>query len=597
MGDDSSFRYRRDDGYPGQQAGSRSPQAADGPSAEDALAELARLIGQDDPFADFADIAEEPAPAPARPAREAPAPRPQFSAPPVERRFEDWQPGRRSARDAAPDAQELPPARESTVMRERTVQREAPTSTRDIPTAAREATGYRQPAGFAGGQAPAMPPRAPMPAAPMPAAPASSGRDAAFPPRESGAVGGLRGRAPVQNDWGTGEETGWGATEAASAHLQTEARSTVRSGYGSLARRGETQPDESPRAPNARHEQEAAHDPSRQDGAYAYTDSEQTRYADYDDTYDPAFDEEGYMPPHGEEVYETEPRRNKGRTALIAVAALVGLGVVATAGVMVFRGGGSGSSSTAETAPVIKADTSPSKVAGPTPANGQNGDGQKLIYDRVGGQPGQPGQERVVPREEQPMDVAAAAAAAAAGAPQQPASPTDPKRVRTVAVRSDGSIVPGANPPAAQPVSTGAAPTAYAPTQNPLPAGAPAPRTVTTTATTGQGGSVAAAAPAATQQAAVTPAAPPPAAAANGAYVVQVSSQTSEAGALGSFKVLQSRYPQLLGSYKPSVRRADLGEKGIFYRALVGPFASRDEANNLCAALQAQGGTCFVTRN
>ncbi|MEW6121127.1 MAG: SPOR domain-containing protein [Pseudomonadota bacterium] len=577
MGDDSSFRYRRDDGYPGQPAGSRSPQAAAAPSAEDALAELARLIGQDDPFADFGDIAEEPAPAPARPAREAAA-RPQFSAPPVERRFEDWQPGRRTGREAATDPRDAVPAREPTTMRERTVARETPS---------REATGVRQSPGFGGGQAPAMPPRAPLPAPP-----AVSGRDAAFPPRESTAGGGLRGRAPDPNDWGASEATGWGATESAAAQTQPDGRSTVRSGYGSLARRGEAQPGEAPRAPAARHEQEPGRDPSRDDGAYAYADSEQTRYADYDDTYDPAFDEEGYMPPHSEEVYETEPRRNRGRTALIAVAALVGLGVVATAGVMVFRGGGSGSSSsTAETAPVIKADTTPSKVAGPTPANGQGGEGQKLIYDRVGGQPGQ---EKVVPREEQPMDVAAAAAAAAAaGAAQQPASPTDPKRVKTVAVRSDGSIVPGAAPPAAAAPVNGVAPTAYAPTQNPIPTGAPAPKTVTTTTTSGQGVPVAAvpAAPAAAAAAA------PPAAAANGAYVVQVSSQKSEADALGSFKVLQTRYPQLLGSYKASVRRADLGDKGVFYRALVGPFASRDEANTLCNALQAQGGTCFVTRN
>lgn len=536
MGEESSFRYRRDEGYAVQSPGSRSSQASV-PSSEDPLAELARLIGEEDPFADFGDIAEEPAPEARTPRAE--ASRPQFAAPPVERRFEDWQPGRRAER-------------ESTQMRE--------------PTA----------------------------------------------PREPTSIGGLRGRASEAPGWdATAVEGRWQAAGDATA------RSTVRSGYGSLARRGETQEQDAPRQATPQRQglaQDGYEDEAQVEEAYAYSAAGRgdDRYEEYDDTYDPAFGDEGYMPPHGEEVYDNESRRRRGRTALIAVAALVGLGVVATAGVFTFRMvGGSDSSSTAETAPVIKADTSPSKVAGPAPS-GQGGDGQKLSYDRVGGQPGQ---ERVVPREEQPVDPTAAAAANAAAAAQNASangqnSPTDPKKVRTVAVRADGSIVPasanGATAQAQRAVASGTVPTAYAPTQNPVPTGIPAPRTVTTTPTTGQGVPVAAApvaapavppapsaAPAPSAQAAVSP----PATSSSGNYVVQVSSQKSEADAMGSWKVLQGRYPQLLGSYNATVRRADLGERGIYYRAQVGPFASRDEATNLCNALQAQGGTCIVTRN
>ncbi|MEP9377640.1 SPOR domain-containing protein [Aquabacter sp. CN5-332] len=542
MGDESSFRYRRDDGYTSRPSGSRPPQASQ--TSDDPLAELARLIGDEDPFADFADIAGDPAPE-ARPARAEAAPRPQFSAPPVERRFEDWQPGRRSGREAAAD---------TTAPREQ--------------TAPREITSFREPT----------------------------------QQREPTSIGGLRGRT-------SSEPVGWDAT-VVEARFQAGAepqRSTVRSGYGSLARKSETQDQELGAQPRQGTAQDGYGDEAPADEAYAYSaESGQDRYEEYDDTYDPAFGDEGYMPPHGEEVYDTEPRRRRGRTAVIAVAALIGLGVAATAGVFAFRMvGGSGSSSSADTAPVIKADTSPSKVAGPAPTGAQGSDGQKLIYDRVGGQPGQ---ERVVPREEQPMDPSAAAAANAAINGNGQASPTDPKRVRTVAVRADGSVVPaaanGAAPQPQRAVANGAVPTAYAPTQNPVPAGAPAPRTVTTTTTTGQGAPVAAApaapalppavqAPAPGAQAAVTP----PAATASGNYVVQVSSQKSEADAMGSWKVLQSRYPQLLGSYKATVRRADLGDKGIYYRAQVGPFATRDDATNLCNSLQAQGGTCIVTRN
>ncbi|HQS47664.1 MAG TPA: SPOR domain-containing protein, partial [Xanthobacteraceae bacterium] len=269
--------------------------------------------------------------------------------------------------------------------------------------------------------------------------------------------------------------------------------------------------------------------------------------------------------------------------ALIIVASVVGIGVASAGGLFAYRMMGSGgSSASSEPPPVIKADSAPTKVAGPTPTTGT--DGQKLIYDRVGGAPGT---ERVVPREEQPMDVNAAAAAAAAAAGVPPAAAgtpsTEPKRVKTMAVRADGSLVEN-SAPVTSALPPGIAPTAYAPTQNPLPAGSPAPKTVTTTAAVGAASAAA-------------PAAAAPAAVANGAYVVQVSSQKSENDAMGSWKVLQGRYPQLLGSYKATVRRADLGDKGIYYRAQVGPFSTREEANNLCNALQAQGGTCIVTRN
>nr|WP_255684179.1 MULTISPECIES: SPOR domain-containing protein [unclassified Xanthobacter] len=83
----------------------------------------------------------------------------------------------------------------------------------------------------------------------------------------------------------------------------------------------------------------------------------------------------------------------------------------------------------------------------------------------------------------------------------------------------------------------------------------------------------------------------------SGDYVVQVASQRSEADAMGSWKALQTRYPNLLSSYVASVKKADLGDRGIYYRAQVGPFASKDQANDLCQALRAQGGDCMVTKN
>ena len=85
--------------------------------------------------------------------------------------------------------------------------------------------------------------------------------------------------------------------------------------------------------------------------------------------------------------------------------------------------------------------------------------------------------------------------------------------------------------------------------------------------------------------------------ASSGGYAVQLSSQGSEAEAQSSFRALQAKYPNLLGGREPIVRRADLGEKGIYYRAMVGPFVSREQATDLCSNLKAAGGSCIVQKN
>jgi len=79
--------------------------------------------------------------------------------------------------------------------------------------------------------------------------------------------------------------------------------------------------------------------------------------------------------------------------------------------------------------------------------------------------------------------------------------------------------------------------------------------------------------------------------------VVQVASQRSEADAQASFKSLQQKYPSVLGGYQVIVRRADLGDKGVYYRAQVGPFATAEQANEMCSSLKSAGGQCIVQRN
>jgi hypothetical protein len=79
-------------------------------------------------------------------------------------------------------------------------------------------------------------------------------------------------------------------------------------------------------------------------------------------------------------------------------------------------------------------------------------------------------------------------------------------------------------------------------------------------------------------------------------YAVQVASERSESRAQAAFRQLQVKYPGQLSGRQPIIHRADLGAAGIYYRALVGPFASAEKAAGLCGALKASGGDCIVQK-
>jgi SPOR domain len=83
----------------------------------------------------------------------------------------------------------------------------------------------------------------------------------------------------------------------------------------------------------------------------------------------------------------------------------------------------------------------------------------------------------------------------------------------------------------------------------------------------------------------------------DGGYVVQVSAERSDAKAQVSFKTLQSRFPDVLGGRSPLIHRVELGEKGIFYRAQIGPFDTVEKAKQLCARLKSAGGHCMVQKS
>jgi hypothetical protein len=539
--------------YPPNDPSRRAPAGAGNAQGGDPLAELARLIGQNDPFSDFARD-QGRAPAPAHNSR-----RPDPNSNPM---ASDWQAHPAPYRDA-PHARQAPqqtphygqgaPAHDAF--------QGAPDEQHDYPES------------YPGEPAPDGQ------YAPQDYAPPARGFDPqqqrGFDPQQS------RGFDPQQFD---------------------PQQFDPQQGYG---------------------------DQRQGSGAYgsgAYGD--QRGYAPQNNSFQPPQGQRGYASesyyrgaPHDEDMYEDQPRARR-RGGMLTVMAVLALAVIGTAGAFGYRAVFSNAGSVL-TPPTIRADAGPNKVVPTSQASDASG---KLIYDRVGDK-GQP--ERLVSREEQPADIKTAAppprvvlssgmtnpiapvpstpvppsapafaappAPAAAAAPGANAS-TEPKKVRTLTIRPD------------QPTETASAAPAAAPATRPVPPVEPVPATTTVRTTTvrpqmaqNDPNAPLSLTPNSTAQrgamrTASAPATQPAATASGSAYAVQVTSQRTEAEAQSSYQALQAKYPGVLGNRQASIRRADLGDKGTYYRAQV-PFGSQGEASEFCASLRAAGGQCVVQRN
>jgi SPOR domain len=289
---------------------------------------------------------------------------------------------------------------------------------------------------------------------------------------------------------------------------------------------------------------------------------------------------------------------------------VVALAVLGTGGAFAYRNF-IGSPRSGEP-PIIKADNSPTKIVPAQSDSGPKTPDRMTLSD---------GNEKLVPREETPVDVNARSGPRVVfpplnqnANPPSPASvapnappPTsasngtlpnnEPRRVKTLSVKGDAA---DAGMPTGAAKQTAPAQVAAPRNQQAAAAGSRNPPSSANASANGplslapQGGQDAAEPPA--RVAAVNPA-PAAAPSTSGGFVVQVSSQKTEADAQASYKSLQSKFPNVLGSRSPLIKRADLGEKGVFYRATVGPFATRDEAAQFCTNLRTAGGQCVIQSN
>ncbi|MDO9413791.1 MAG: SPOR domain-containing protein [Pseudolabrys sp.] len=325
----------------------------------------------------------------------------------------------------------------------------------------------------------------------------------------------------------------------------------------------------------------------------------------YEDAYPPAAAQHG---PGDDDYYDDAPP-NRRRLGVLAIAGLFALAVIGTAGAFGYRAV-FGTSTTSGPPPVIKAEQAPSKIV---PAAVANKDAPK-IAERANERPG----EKLVSREEQPVVVTTTMPPAANPAQPQGSGVvgSEPKRIRTIAIKpdqpGDANMPPPVDSipaPTAQPrvIATTPqrppAPQAQAPQSQPSPvesapaARAEAPANAPLSLNPGAQAPARNAAPAAPQRAAAISPPPPTSTGSTGVYGVQVTAQRSEEEAQTAFRSLQGKFPGQLGNRQPLIKRVDAGEKGIFYGAQVGPFTDAAQAKQMCESFKAAGGTCLVKKN
>ncbi len=345
------------------------------------------------------------------------------------------------------------------------------------------------------------------------------------------------------------------------------------------------------------------------------------QHAGYDEAgnYDERFDDEM------SDDQAPEKRRSVLRKPGTWLAVLIGTVTLAGGAGLYAMGGGSMGDGTPA---LVKADASPLKVRPTNPGGVVVPNQDSTVYDRVaGGSLNEAEQPKLLANTEEPVDLAAATEddpvtegldfvggdpdvdevaegegksedRVAAQAPDEEAGTEEgiavaPRKVRTMIVKADGTLVPREDA-AVEP-------------EEPVAAVAPAVNAARDALKKTQEGSMARSAAAADQTASIAPASADdmPAEPADatvqtasispGEWSIQVASQPNEAAAKASYDNLVRKYSGVLDGRGVNIVKAEIAGKGTFWRVRV-PAGSRDDAARLCTNLKAAGGTCFVSK-
>jgi hypothetical protein len=310
----------------------------------------------------------------------------------------------------------------------------------------------------------------------------------------------------------------------------------------------------------------------------------------------PFFDDPNAQP---DGYYDDAPAPRRGW--LVTAAALVGLAVVGTAGAFAYRAVFTGGETR-----IITRDLGPSKITpAQTSQDSATKSGDRLASasqnERLGPPPEQPiaipEPPRTVPPalgQSQPPPAAPVLPAPPSAASPPAMDPAGPPRVvRTERIKPADQLGDAVAIRPTSPARAGG-PSPVQPPQPRVAAQAPnAPLSLTPQGIPATAAPTPAPSPNTTALASTGPAGER---SGGSGWYVQLSAHKSEDEAKATFGGIQARHAALLGGQQLVIRRKDLGSKGIFYGAQVGPF-SREAANKLCADLKAAGQSCMLQKN
>jgi len=296
--------------------------------------------------------------------------------------------------------------------------------------------------------------------------------------------------------------------------------------------------------------------------------------------------------------------RGKFLGALVAIAAVAGFAGIA------WYATNQGQKNSATVVPVIQADGSPVKVLPEKPGGMKVPNQDKLIYLQISPDAKKPDKERMLPETEKPM-----AKPKPPEAEKTPKAATESKatEVTQAPIEPPKMAAPDASADKAKAVEDAKAKveeTAKKATEEKKPALDRDALTAAAAAAakSGQGEGATdenkpkeaakeAVGPASGQVAKLTPAEEAKdAIAASGGYRVQLGSSKLKDRAEAEAKRLNKLHASILGDAKVAAVRADLGERGVYYRLWAGPFAERGAADALCDKLKARKQGCLTIK-
>jgi SPOR domain len=76
---------------------------------------------------------------------------------------------------------------------------------------------------------------------------------------------------------------------------------------------------------------------------------------------------------------------------------------------------------------------------------------------------------------------------------------------------------------------------------------------------------------------------------------LQIGSYPTQELAENAFRQFRIAHGDLAGVFLPDIKKAELGEKGVWYRLRIGPFAGMSAAAETCEKMKKEGVTCLIT--